>query len=540
MSDPRNISDWKGDPVLSLKRVFGRHFPLPIPPEFSDEVTLLAHLGISSNELDTIWKYRDAMYQIFSIAKGNGKKRTISAPDRRLKIIQTKLTPLLGQLYLPRNPVHGFVPTRSVKTNAAAHGRRGFVINLDIQDFFPSITERRIRGLLRSLDINIRVADIITHLCCVNGHLPQGAPTSPILSNMICFRLDTDILRIAKGARAIYTRYADDITISTYQQPAPLFDGTLPSVGRFSPEMLGPALRDAFESNGFTINLDKAHYADKNSRRIVTGVKINAGLNVDRRYVRHIRALLHSVETIGLHDAQQKYTDKGGKGTLAAHLRGKISYIIYLKCATDPVVRSLALRFNQSFRKLPIKLESSTEERHERSVWVVEHSGNCGTQGTAFFLKDIGLVTASHCVEKASDLVVYHPSNPSTRVGVTVLKYCSHRDLAILSHTIHGTEYFEFDASVKPVKVGGDVTAFGYPDYGPGDKINVRSGSVTSYPKKHGVQMIEVSQELAQGMSGGPIVDRDHHVIGVVHKGGPNEARQLAIAISELQKWVTE
>lgn len=158
---------------------------------------------------------------------------------------------------------------------------------------------------------------------------------------MICFRLDTEILRVAKAAGAIYTRYADDITFSSYQPPAPLFDGALPAVGRFSPEMLASALRDAFKSNGFTIQPDKAHYADRNSRRIVTGVKINAGLNVDRRYVRRIRALLHSVETIGLDDAQKKYTDKGGKGMLAEHLRGKISYITHLKSATDPVVRSL-------------------------------------------------------------------------------------------------------------------------------------------------------------------------------------------------------
>lgn len=135
----------------SIARIFGKHFPLPIPPEFSDEGTLLAHLGMSPKELKKIWWYRSRMYREFSIAKGSGKTRTISAPDRRLKILQTKLTPLLGQLYRIRNPVHGFVPMRSVKTNAEAHGRRRFVINLDLQDFFPSITEKRIIGLLRSL-----------------------------------------------------------------------------------------------------------------------------------------------------------------------------------------------------------------------------------------------------------------------------------------------------------------------------------------------------------------------------------------------------
>lgn len=73
---------------------------------------------------------------------------------------------------------------------------------------------------------------------------------------MICYRLDTNLLQIAKGARAIYTRYADDISFSSYQPPAPLFDGALPTVGRFSPDLLAPRLRGAFESNGFTINPD--------------------------------------------------------------------------------------------------------------------------------------------------------------------------------------------------------------------------------------------------------------------------------------------
>jgi hypothetical protein len=126
---------------------------------------------------------------------------------------------------------------------------------------------------------------------------------------MICFRLDSELLRAAKATRSIYTRYADDITFSSYQPPAQLFEGALPSAGRFSPELLAPALPQRHRREWLRRDPDKAHYADRNSRRIVTGVKINAGLNVDRRYVRHIRALLHSVENLGLVGAQQKYTD---------------------------------------------------------------------------------------------------------------------------------------------------------------------------------------------------------------------------------------
>lgn len=521
----------------SAARIFGKLYPIDIPAEFRDEATLLAHLGVSARELKKIWWYRGKMYREFSIAKGSGKTRLICAPDRRLKILQRKLAPLLDQIYRVRNPVHGFVIDRSVKTNAEAHSARRFVLNLDLHDFFPTITENRIVGLLTSVGLGRRVAEIVARLACYDGHLPQGAPTSPVLSNMICYRLDTELLRIAKSARAIYTRYADDITFSGYQPPVPLFEAGPPAVGKFSPDLLSTALRVAVQGNGFTINPQKVHYADRNSRRLVTGVKINAGLNVDRRYVRDIRAKLSSIERHGLKASQATYSSKGGKGDIGSHIRGKIAYVVHLKGLADPVVRSLALRYNRSFAGHPMKITPTDSERRDRSVWIVEHSGNGGEQGTAFFLSGIGLVTAAHCVENPEDLVVYHPSTPSNQAKVSVRKLCQHHDLAILDHAIALNEFFEMDAATAAVAVGDDVIAYGYPGYGPGDRLNIRSGKVTSLPRKHAIDRVEVSQELSQGMSGGPVLDAGGKVVGVIHKGGPNEARQIATAIHELKKW---
>lgn len=532
--------DWKGGPTISIRRLFGKQIPIQIPPELADESTLLGYLNISPSELKKIWWFRHRMYSEFQISKRSGKVRTISAPDRRLKIIQKLLCPLLDRLYRMRHPVHGFVPLRSVKTNAEAHGQRRFVINLDLEDFFPSITEKRVVGLLRALGLDQRVAEIVARLSCHMGHLPQGAPTSPVLSNMICYRLDTELLQIAKSCRAIYTRYADDITFSTYQPPASLFETAVPAVGKFSPELLSPMLRAAIIANGFKVHSEKAHYADRNSRRSITGVKINAGLNVDRRYVRQIRALLHSIESLGLEGGQTKYAASDGKGGIAEHIRGKISYITHLKGSADPVVRSLATRFNKSFAGRPITLTPTKEEQRDRAVWVIEHDGESGTQGTAFFLKDIGLVTASHVVRNPVNMRFYHPSKPSNFFKVTVGKRCDVRDLAILEHDIPSTDYFELEAATHAVAVGNEVTAFGYPDINNGDRLNVRPGSVTSLPIRSSCQMVEVSQELAQGMSGGPVMNAHDQVVGIIHKGGPQEARQIAIAIEVLEQWIAE
>jgi RNA-directed DNA polymerase len=514
---------------------------ISVPNELASEAALLVRLGLSARELKKIWWFRGRMYHRFEIAKGNGKSRIINAPNERLKYLQRRIAPLLDQLYRVRNPVHGFVAGKSVKTNALAHLHKRFVLNIDLKDFFPSITENRVAGVLESIDIGSRVASVIARLCCHNNHLPQGAPTSPVLSNMICFRLDRELLAFAKGARCIYTRYADDITFSSHQPMTALFEGPVPPAGHFEPDLLVPALSNIFASNGFRINPDKAHYADRHSRRMVTGLKVNEFLNVDRRYVRNIRAALYSVEMLGKQAAQQKFKDDhGGTSDLGAHLEGKITWLRYIRRQSDPVFRAIAIRFNANFPDRTIEVTPTAAEIRDRAVWVIEHFEGEMAQGSAFFLKDVGLVTAAHCVDSVQEVEVYHPSKRANAFKARVLKRDETRDLAILEHAIPATEYFELERSTHPVAVGEELTAVGYPSFGPGDQLNVRQGKVSSLPVKHGVKLIEVTQKLSQGMSGGPLLDSNNAVTGVVHKGGPREERDLAVNIEMVNSWLAE
>lgn len=518
--------------------LFGQPLRVTVPPEFASEATLLVYLGVGPRELKKIWYYRERMYQHFSIAKGENKLRLISAPNDRLKHLQRQIADRLDVMYRPRNPVHGFVADRSVKTNAAAHLGRRYVVNLDLKDFFPTITENRVEGMLSSLNLDARVAAIIARICCMNAHLPQGAPSSPVLSNMICFRLDKRLMAVAKGARCIYTRYADDITFSSHQPPSPLFEAAAPAAGRFAPELLAPDLRDAIATNGFTIHPDKAHYADRHSRRIVTGVKINELLNVDRRYVRNLRAALYSIETLGLAAAEQKFRDAhGGGGAIAAHLRSKIAYLAHIKGATDPVVRGITLRFNRCFPDAPIEVTPTATEMRDRAVWVLDNDVTI-EQGTAFFMKDVGLVTAAHCVERAAEVEIFHPTKPANKFKVRVLKVDAPRDLALLEHDIAATEFFELARSVQTVQPGDHLTAIGYPEYAPGAGINLRGGTVAALTVRGGVDYVEVTQTLGQGMSGGPVLDNDNGVVGVIHRGGPDEWRNFAVALKMLDDWL--
>lgn len=511
-----------------------------ILPELANEAALLVYLGVSAEELKKIWWFRGGMYHRFEIAKGNGKSRIIDAPDKRLKYLQRKIALLLDRLYRVRNPVHGFVTGKSVKTNALTHLRKRFVLNIDLKNFFPSITENRITGVVESLGIDSRVARIIGRLCCHNDHLPQGAPTSPVLSNMICFRLDKELLAFAKASRCIYTRYADDITLSSHQPMTALFEAAPPS-GRFAPDLLAPAFRNIIVANGFAINPDKAHYADQHSRRTVTGIKINEMLNVDRRYIRNIRAALYSVETLGKAAAQNKFkSNHGGTSDLAKHLEGKIAWLRHIRGQSDPVFRSIAVRFNTSFTERKIEVTPTADEVRDRAVWVVEHFEGDMAQGSAFFLRNVGLVTAAHCVTGVEEVEVYHPSKRSNTFKVKVFKCDQHRDLAILGHAIPPTEYFELEQSKYSVVVNDELAAVGYPGFGPGDSLNVRNGTVSSLPVKHDVKMIEVTQKLSQGMSGGPLLDRTGAVAGIIHKGGPGEGRDFAIHIEMLNDWLAE
>lgn len=176
-------------------------------------------------------------------------------------------------------------------------------------------------------------------------------------------------------------------------------------------------------------------------------------------------------------------------------------------------------------------------EIRDRAVWVVHDPEG---QGTAFFLKGVGLVTAAHCVHDADEVEVLHPSKHSNAFKAKVRKRDKHRDLAILDHQIPATEYFEIDPVSHATATGDPVTAVGYPDWAPGDSLNIRPGFVSTLTVKRAVQLIEVTQKLTQGMSGGPLLDANDAVAGIIHKGGPGEGRDFAVHIKVLQDWLKQ
>lgn len=249
-------------------------------------------------------------YKRFEIKKKRGGTREIYAPATSLKIIQQKLNQVLQSVYNAKPSAHGFLPGRSILSNALPHVKKRHVLNLDLKDFFPSINFGRVRGMFMHTPYNRNheVATTLAQICCFNEYLPQGAPTSPVVSNMLCAKLDSQLQKLAKEHRSTYTRYADDITFSTSRTKFPT------GLAFFSSETgkleIGDELKTIIQENGFEINERKSRLQPYSKRQEVTGLTVNLFPNVRRDYVREIRGMLHAWQIYGLDAAEATYRAK--------------------------------------------------------------------------------------------------------------------------------------------------------------------------------------------------------------------------------------
>jgi RNA-directed DNA polymerase len=267
-------------------------------------------------------------YRTFAIPKKTrGEFREIKAPDYGLLRLQRLLLRCLTAAFTTcDDAAHGFVPGRSILTNAQPHAGRRFVLNLDLKDFFPNTSVQRVVTVLQLPPFALAkpVAHLVASLCCDQGSLPQGAPTSPLLTNVVCQRLDRRLRHLARQHRCTYTRYADDLTFSSNR---PAFQ-----------EQFHQELNAILSAEGYAQNDKKQRLQTNRQRQEVTGVVVNERPNVPREYVRQIRAMLHNWEIKGYEAAnatlRQQYSSSkaharhnGKVPKLERVLAGKIAYL---------------------------------------------------------------------------------------------------------------------------------------------------------------------------------------------------------------------
>ena len=257
----------------TLFREFG------VPPIIT-EGALALFLGISPKRVFSIRYRPHKHYRSFEIRKKDGTKRQIDTPRTYLKVIQWWiLDNILRNLYVADN-VFGFVQGRNAVDNAAYHFGACHVLNVDIKQFFPSITIQQIKKVFESLGYTEEVSNMLSELCCLNDRLPQGAPTSPSLANQVLTELDRDVSELAAQSGRKYSRYADDLTFSSKVRIE---------------ETFVTSISDSVERYGFELKTEKTRFTGKEGRMEVTGVVINDRLQPPRVWRKKTRAKIHNL-----------------------------------------------------------------------------------------------------------------------------------------------------------------------------------------------------------------------------------------------------
>ncbi len=297
-------------------------------------------------------------YTTFEIPKRRQGVRVISAPPNSIKILQNKFKEILDVTYEPKKCVFGFITGRSIADGASLHKKRAkWVLNIDLEDYYPTINFGRIRGLFIAMGIGRKAASIWAHLVTQDGKLPQGAPTSPVISNMICKQLDGKMMDLARRHHVTYTRYADDITLSTTKNSFPREVATFSGTPLDSNNVqLMNALLHVINSAGFRVNDGKTRLQSKAVRQEVTGLTVNEMVNVRRKFLRQIRAMIHAARKFGFCAAGNEYLSKYAAGRksrnasidAAAHFKrvvyGKLAFVRMIRGATDKCYVNLCLQ----------------------------------------------------------------------------------------------------------------------------------------------------------------------------------------------------
>ena len=280
-----------------LRHAMGVTTPVaPYTPRFEKEAVIwcAALLGVEVNRLEEILNNVSGHYQEFWMRKRSGGYRMISAPDKDLQAIQSTIySRILSSVTIVHPAAVGFRCGRSVVDNATPHLGKRYVLKMDIHDFFGSIRSPRVRQTFKKIGYPENVSKVLGALCCLHRHLPQGAPTSPALSNIVGYEMDRKLAALAAEYGLTYTRYADDLT----------FSGDV-----FPKEQIIPQVKRIIRDEKFEPNHKKTHFMNQSSRKIITGVSVASGvkLTIPKSKKREIRKNVYFILTKGLAEHQRR------------------------------------------------------------------------------------------------------------------------------------------------------------------------------------------------------------------------------------------
>jgi len=279
-------------------------------PVIFDVKHLALLLGIDYGPFITLTIHGTHRYKTIRIKKKRGGHRTIRVPSTSLKYIQRWiLDNIISQMYCSEAAT-GFVPGTSIKKNAERHLNCTCLLNIDIKDFFPSITYEDVFRIFRYYGYTYKLASCLANICTEDDELPQGAPTSPMLANIRCIKLDRRIKLLCEKYKANYSRYADDITISGNGGIANIIE----------------AVTEIITDEGFEINEKKTRILFPHQRQEITGLIINNGIiRVPREFKKELKKEIYYCKKYGPTDHQKHIGDT--HSFYKEHLYGKAYYV---------------------------------------------------------------------------------------------------------------------------------------------------------------------------------------------------------------------
>jgi len=528
---------------------------------------------------------KDKLYSRVNIPKRNGSQRKIFIPNENLLKLQRRLKIILDDSYNPHRNATGFIKNKNIVDNASIHVNKKYILNMDLENFFETITAGRVFAMFEKYFkiTNKDVCFFLTRICChPDGFLPQGAPTSPTISNIISKQLDKQITKyVNKAGNTIhYSRYADDITFSSNYN----FESGLLEIDDNNYK-IGKKIKNIINESGFNINNDKTRYQTHNQHQEVTGIVVNEKLNVNRKYIRNIRAMIHSVKMdCGQLDKPVKKFNKINNRNVDINglfkvIRGKIEYVGMVKGYHDKVFENIANKFNETYNLVNEMLEINGEEKlksvsiiniysphftylvPDGDVYFNPEGSMAYGLGSAFLLKNYGIVSNYHVFKELLDFFenskgiveksrirkpdigyinnVEYPikllsvDNKKQKIIHTkIVKYDENYDLILLEPKNINFKEYGYNLASLPMEIDNPIKLLGFPNFKTGDAVREIDGKIININKSE--EKFEINRSILAGNSGGPILNSNKEVIGVASEGRGNH-----VDVGRTLDWLT-
>lgn len=314
------VSETTENLLQYARPIFSKGFPI-----IYDLNHLSLLVGYDIDYILRACKNSTSFYRIFAIPKKNGKQRIIAEPLPSLKEIQNWILTNILHKSKPSRFCKAYIKGASIRSNAKFHRNKAVVLGIDIENYFPNIKIDRVQSFFSEIGYNDEVATILSELCCLENCLPQGAPTSPMLSNLVTSIIDEQIYSLVRPLRIGYSRYADDLTFS----------------GNFEVGMIVNKVRGILREFGFEVNNNKIRSQKRHQRQFVTGIVVNNKMQVSREKRRKLRQIMHYIEKFG-YESHFK-TIKVNRRNYIDHLIGTANHISFVNPKDSEVKRYLQI-----------------------------------------------------------------------------------------------------------------------------------------------------------------------------------------------------